>query len=141
MTDADRRIEAQLIADGDEVGGVLVDRAPLPRRRPTAGAAADEVERGHPEPVEVEALDEWIPRRVVVLEPVHQDEVAAGTDLGDGDLGVANGQALGAHAQILAALSTTRPSLAHCSSAVRALPSTVLAKPHCGLRHSWSIGT
>ena len=107
VTDADRRVEAQLVADGDEVGGVLVDRAPLPRRRPAAGAAADEVERRDPEAVEVEAFDEWVPRRVVVLEPVHEDEVAAGhRRLGcDGDLG-SRGRSRPltpvAHAQILA---------------------------------------
>ena len=94
VADADRGLEAQLVADGDEVGGVLLDRAPLPRRRPTAGAAADEVERRDPEPVEVDALDERIPRRVVVLEPVHEDEVGAGTDLLDGDLGVADREPL-----------------------------------------------
>src|SRR5262249_37807373 len=34
------------------------------------------------------------------------------------------------------ATSTTRASLAHCSSSVSELPSSVLAKPHCGLRQS-----
>ena len=43
--------------------------------------------------------------------------------------------------QMLTAASTTWRSFAHCWSAVSALPSTVLAKPHCGLRHSWSSGT
>ena len=32
-------------------------------------------------------------------------------------------------------------SFAHCSSSVRILPSSVEAKPHCGLRHSWSSAT
>ena len=112
MADADRCLQPQLVADGHEVGGVLVDRAPLPRGRAAARPAADEVERGDAVAVEVDALDERIPRRVVVLEPVHEDEVGAGAGLLDGDLGVADREV---HAQIFAAVSTTRPSLAHCS--------------------------
>src|SRR5260370_21374026 len=36
------------------------------------------------------------------------------------------------------ATSTQRPSLAHCSSSANRLPSSVLAKPHCGERQSCS---
>lgn len=36
------------------------------------------------------------------------------------------------------AMSMTWRSFAHCCSSVRRLPSSVEAKPHCGLRHSWS---
>ena len=43
--------------------------------------------------------------------------------------------------QTAAAVSTISASLAACSSWVRALPSTVEEKPHCGDRHSCSIGT
>ncbi len=41
-----------------------------------------------------------------------------------------------ARPQISSATSTTNASFAHCSSSVSRLPSSVLAKPHCGLRHS-----
>jgi hypothetical protein len=39
------------------------------------------------------------------------------------------------------AISTVSASLAHCSSSLSALPSSVLANPHCGLRQSCSSGT
>jgi hypothetical protein len=38
------------------------------------------------------------------------------------------------------ATSTASLSLAHCSSSVRTLPSSVEANPHCGDRASWSSG-
>src|SRR6201999_431833 len=38
------------------------------------------------------------------------------------------------------ATSTARRSLAHCSSSVRMLPSSVEANPHCGDSASWSMG-
>ena len=40
------------------------------------------------------------------------------------------------HRHTSAAIATTWRSLAHCSSSVMTLPCTVLANPHCGLRHS-----
>src|SRR5262245_22251148 len=43
-----------------------------------------------------------------------------------------------AHPHTSSATSTTRRSLAHCSSSERILPSSVEAKPHCGERQSWS---
>ena len=39
------------------------------------------------------------------------------------------------------AVSTMRRSLSHCCSSVRALPSEVEEKPHCGERQSWSRST
>jgi hypothetical protein len=89
VADGDGRVELQRVADRHEVGGVLVDGAPLPRGDAAAATAADEVERGDPDAVEVEAFDERVPGRVVVLEPVHQDEVQP-LPAGDGDLGVAD---------------------------------------------------
>src|SRR4051812_33669133 len=127
VTDGDRRRQPELAADGHELGPVLLARAALPRRRAAAGPAPDADARRAPAPAEVEAFDERVPRRVIVLEPMDENEVGAGPDLLHGDLGVTDGEPLfGAHVQIRAALSTTWASLAHCSSAVRALPSTVL---------------
>src|SRR6202008_3803507 len=37
------------------------------------------------------------------------------------------------------AISTIMRSLAHCWSSARTLPSSVVPKPHCEERHSWSI--
>ena len=51
------------------------------------------------------------------------------------------GDRTGAQPQTSAAVSTTSRSLAACSSAVSALPSTVEEKPHCGDRQSCSSGT
>src|SRR5262249_53645092 len=43
--------------------------------------------------------------------------------------------------QTSSAVSTTRRSLAICSSRDSELPSSVEEKPHCGDRHSWSMST
>src|SRR5262249_40077585 len=43
--------------------------------------------------------------------------------------------------QTLRAVSTTSSILRHCSSSVSRLPAAVDAKPHCGLRARFSIGT
>ena len=45
-----------------------------------------------------------------------------------------------AYPQTSCATSTTRRSFAHCSSSVRAFPSSVEANPHWGERQSWSSG-
>src|SRR5699024_671759 len=43
--------------------------------------------------------------------------------------------------QTSSAIFTTCPSFFHCSSSVSRFPSSVEAKPHWGLRASWSSGT
>jgi hypothetical protein len=54
----DRPIEAELVAQRQQVLGVYVYRASFPRARVGAGAAAGEVEADEGEPIEVEAIDE-----------------------------------------------------------------------------------
>ena len=46
-----------------------------------------------------------------------------------------------ASCQTSRAISTTRRTLAHCSSSVMMLPSSVEEKPHCGERQSCTSGT
>src|SRR4029079_13441153 len=45
------------------------------------------------------------------------------------------------HPHTSSAISTIMRSLAHCSSSASTLPSSLDAKPHCGDRQSWSMGT
>src|SRR5690606_38385938 len=47
----------------------------------------------------------------------------------------------GTEPQTSSATSTTRRILSACCSVVMSLPWTVLAKPHCGLKASWSMST
>src|SRR5699024_6127561 len=54
---------------------------------------------------------------------------------------LAHGGGRAAQPQTSWAVSTTSSSFFHCWSWVRALPSTVEEKPHCGERHSCSSGT
>jgi len=63
-----------VLAEGEEVERVLVDRAARRGARPGAGATAGEIEADDAEPIEVEPIDQWLPRRGVVLEAVHEHE-------------------------------------------------------------------
>jgi len=58
--------------------------------------------------------------------------------VGCGYVAVDHGGRARVYPQTSSAISTMRESLAHCWSSVKRLPSSVLAKPHCGLRQSWS---
>src|SRR5262249_50120392 len=74
--------------------------------------------------------------------PYRQTEIDEdGGDRPDCDLNVSHGYRNEAQPQTSCAVSTTRRSLAACSSWVSALPSTVDEKPHCGDRHNCSSGT
>ena len=64
----------------------------------------------------------------------------AETTPGAGDDRDLAGERIHAQPQTSRAVSTTSSSLRHCSSSASALPSSVEAKPHCGLRHSCSSG-
>lgn len=83
----DRSIDAERLAQGSEVGAVLLDRAAFPCVGTPARTAAQQVEGRVSVTALVESIHERVPRRVVVLKAVNEHEVAVTrTRLPDGQV-------------------------------------------------------
>ncbi len=95
MTEHDRSLDVEHIAEGGEVGAVLVDRAALPGVGTSARTAAQQVEGRESVTVLVEPLHQRTPCGVVVLKTVNEHEITVTSSrLPDSQIRAPNGVAL-----------------------------------------------